>query len=114
MKSTGRPRVRNTRQRYPKVKDIGFVHRTLQLIRVDTPITGGWRESEKGVPNFRFQGQSNESRWTVDVYAGDYYIVRVGDRLTEECTSVQSILLYLYRMLRIEPEPAQPSNRETV
>jgi hypothetical protein len=101
-----------SRPRYPKVKDIAFAQRMLALIPVDMPLSGGWRESDKGVPNFRFQGQTNEVRWTVDIYAGKFFTAQVADRLMEQCDSLQSVLLYLHRMLRVSPVPAQPSNRE--
>jgi hypothetical protein len=91
--------MRTSRPRYPKMKDVAFVHRALEVLPKDRPFNAGWRQSEKGTPNFRFATVTNERSWTVDVYAGDYYIVRVGDRLTEECSSVPSIILYLHRML---------------
>lgn len=108
--------MRNLTKRFPKVKDIAFVQRTLDLVPTDAPLSGGWRESEKGVPNFRFLGQTNQIRWTVDVYAGKFYTAQVGDRLMEQCDSLPSVLMYLFRMLRVGPvpaQPAQPSNRES-
>ena len=88
--------------RYPKPQDVALVVRQLEAVPKDMPLSAGWRESEKGTPNFRIATQTNEQKWSVDIYAGQYYIVRVGDRLTEECTTVSAILLYLYRMLGLK------------
>lgn len=93
--------MRKSRPRYPKMKDVALVTRALETVPKDMPLNGGWRESERGVPNFRLASQTNEIPWTVDIYAGQYYIVRVGSRLSEECGSVPSIILYLHRMLGV-------------
>lgn len=94
--------MRKQRPRYPKVKDIALVLRQLEVVPKDFAFSTGWRESEKGTPNFRIATQTNQIPWSVDVYAGQYFIVRVGSRLTEECNSVPQIVLYLHRMLGVK------------
>jgi hypothetical protein len=94
--------MRKSRPRYPRQKEVTLVLRALEAVPRDVPFRMGWRESEHYVPNWRVQTQTNEIEWTVDIYAGGYYIVRVGSRLTEEVTSVSSLVGYLCRMLRVQ------------
>jgi hypothetical protein len=70
---------------------------------MDKPLEMGWRKSLNDVPNFRLQSQTQEREWTFDIYAGDYLVVSVGDRLTEVCHSVPSAITYLCRMLGVSP-----------
>jgi hypothetical protein len=94
--------MRKSRPRLPKMKDVAVMSRALECIPKDAPLRAGWRESEKGIPNFRLAAATSEREWTVDIYAGQYYIVRVGSRLTEECNSVLSVIGYLCRMLGVQ------------
>lgn len=94
--------VRPSRPRYPKMKDVALMLRSLEVVPKDMPLQTGWRESFSGTPNFRLASQTNEREWSVDVYAGQYYIVRVGSRLTEECNSILSVVAYLCRMLNVK------------
>jgi hypothetical protein len=94
--------MRKSRPRYPKVKDVALMTRALEFIPHDMPFRQGWRESDHHTPNYRLQTQTNEVEWTVDVYAGKYYIVRVGSRLTEECTSVMAVVAYVCQMLGLK------------
>lgn len=94
--------MRKVRPRYPKKKDVAMALRVLETLPKDAPLTMGWRFSEKHTPNFRIQGQIGRTDWTVDIYAGQYYIVRVGSRLGEECNSLSTAVAYIYRMLKIK------------
>lgn len=76
--------------------------RALEAVPKDMPFRMGWRESEHHTPNFRVQTQTGQTEWTVDIYAGRYFIVRVGSRLTEEMTSAPSVVAYLCRMLKVQ------------
>ena len=62
----------------------------------------GWRESFKGVANYRIKGQTREQNWMVDTYAGNYYVVTIGNRSPDVFKSVFSIVYYLRRMLGIQ------------
>jgi hypothetical protein len=94
--------MHKSRPRYPKMKDVAVMTRALECIPKDAPLRAGWRQSEKDIPNFRLAAATNEREWTVDVYAGQYYIVRVGSRLSEECNSVLSVVGYLCRRLNLK------------
>ena len=95
--------MRKARPRYPKIKDVVVMMRSLDAVPRDMPLRTGWRESaEHKTPNFRIAGQTSKIDWSVDVYAGQYYIVHVGSRLTEECNSVLSVVAYLCRMLNVK------------
>jgi len=93
--------MRKSRPRYPRQKDVALVLRALEAVPRDMPFRMGWRESDHHVPNWLVQTQTNEIQWSVDIYAGGYYIVRVGRRLTEEVTSVSSLVGYLCHMLKV-------------
>jgi len=94
--------MRKSRPRYPRQKDVAVMLRALEVIPKDMPFKLGWRESTNHTPNFRVQTQTNKIEWTVDIYAGSYFIVWVGSRLTEEATSVSSVVAYICRMLHVQ------------
>lgn len=95
--------MRKARPHYPKMRDVAVMMRSLDVIPRDLPLRTGWRESlEHKTSNFRVAGQTSQIEWSVDIYAGQYYIVRVGSRLTEECTNVLSVVAYLCRMLGVK------------
>jgi len=63
----------------------------------------GWRESEKLVPNLRVASITNRIEWTVDIYSGQYYVVRVGSRPLDIHNSIVSVVGFLCRMLGVRP-----------
>jgi hypothetical protein len=96
--------MRRSRLQYPKPAEVARVMRALDAcIPMDTKPKQGWRESLKLVPNYRIKSTTGEIDWCVDIYSGRYYIVSVGDRLTEECKSIPQLVGYMCRMLGVRP-----------
>ena len=94
--------MRASRPRFPHSRDIDFVRVILQRnIALDTPLKEGWRYSLKNVPNYRLESRSRRVQWTVDVYAGMHLVITIGDRYTQICKSVPSMVSFLRRMLRV-------------
>ena len=86
------------RLRLPLAKDVIFIQEVIRrFIPLDprTELVSGWRTSIKGVPNFRVSGFTEETSWMVDIYAGKYYIVTVGNYFPEKCKTVPAIVNYL-------------------
>ena len=90
--------------RLPLAKDVVFIQAALRRfipIDPDTEMVSGWRTSIKGVPNFRVSGITEETSWLVDIYAGQYHIVTVGNYFPEKCKTVPAIVNYLKRTLGV-------------
>lgn len=77
--------------------------RTVRSLLPMDEIEHGWRESLRGVPNYRIKAVTNERTWFVDAYWGGYYVVTVGGRFPEPCKSLPSVAGYLCRMLGVRP-----------
>lgn len=90
------------RKRLPKPKDIGLIWRALSATLPMTPPMHGWRESLKGVVNYRISSTTNGKDWFVDTYAGGYYVVTISGQ-TEPCKSIPSLVGFMCRMLRVKP-----------
>ncbi len=94
--------MRKSRPRYPHPRDCGLVKAVLQnTVPMDSEIQEGWRYSLKNVPNYRLESRSRRVQWTVDIYAGMHLVVTIGDRYTQICKSVPSMVNFLRRMLRV-------------
>lgn len=94
--------MRKGRPRYPHPRDCGLVKAVLQnTVPMDSEMQEGWRHSVNNVPNYRLQGQTHKIEWTVDVYAGEHYVITVSDRPSEICKSLRLTVNYLWRMLGI-------------
>jgi hypothetical protein len=91
------------RKRTPKPGDLVSILKALNTIPCEETKTG-WRRSQRGIPNFRVHGVTGELDWFVDTYANQYYVVMVGSRPPEECSSVRSVIAYLCRMLGVKPK----------
>ena len=61
----------------------------------------GLRESLRGVVNYRVKSSTYEREWTMDCYAGDYFVVACRD-YTKPCPSVPSAIGHLRRMLGLK------------
>jgi len=85
----------------PKLREIALVWRTLSSLLPVEAVEHGWRESQKGVINYRVAATTNGRRWSVDTYHGEYYVVTVSDRFPEPCKSLPSMAWYLCRMLGV-------------
>lgn len=90
------------RRRLPKPRDIGLAWRTISALFPMGPAAHGWRESLKGVANYRFQSITNGKAWLVDIYAGGFYVVTIGG-VIEPCKSIPSLVGHMSRMLRVRP-----------
>lgn len=90
------------RKRLPKPQDIGLVWRALSTTFPMEPPLHGWRQSLKGVVNYRIQSTTNDRDWSVDIYAGGFFVATINHR-TEPCKSIPSLVVFLCRMLRIKP-----------
>ncbi len=88
--------------RYPKLKDVAIAFAMLNHIPVDRPLETGWRRSLQDVSNFRVKGQTNGKGWTADIYAGDFFVAQVGQRPSETCDNLRSLVNYLARMLQVK------------
>lgn len=94
--------MRKGRPRFPHPRDLALVKAVLvNTVPMDSEIQEGWRYSVNNVPNYRFQGQTHELTWFVDVYAGSHFVITVADRLPEICKSIPSTVNYLMRMLSV-------------
>lgn len=88
------------RHRVPKAQDIALVWRALAGVFPNTLFVHGWRESLKGVANYRIQSIVNDKDMFVDVYIGGFYVITVG-QLTQVCKSIPSLVGNLGRMLGV-------------
>ena len=59
----------------PKLREIALVWRTLLSLLPMEAVEHGWRESQKGVINYRIQAFTNGRQWAVDIYAGSFFYV---------------------------------------
>jgi len=85
----------------PRRHEVGKMYAALRsLVITDGDINIGKRVSEKGFSHIRLFSSTNKVEWSVDVYPGQYFIVKVGNRLSEECNSVISVVGFLRRMLK--------------
>lgn len=89
------------RKRLPKSREIALAWRTLIASLPMEAVQHGWRESLKGIPNYRIAAVTNERPWFVDIYAGGYYVITVENRFPEPCKTLPSVAGYLRRMLGI-------------
>jgi hypothetical protein len=88
------------KHRYPKPKQVGILCAALtHFLMLDEPLKAIRSESEKGTPNVRIMGTTNEHRWMVDVYAGDFFCIFAGGRMPETCKTVQGVIAYLKKYL---------------
>jgi hypothetical protein len=81
-----------------------MVARALNFLPTDSSLQHGWGESLRHVPHYKFWTTTNAKVWSVAVYAGGFYVARVGDRPPEPCTTISSLIGYLYTMLRLREE----------
>lgn len=63
--------------------------------------------SEKGVPFLRYQAETRGIGWSVDIYMGHFYRVRVGSGFGEVKRSIPELLAYLMRKLHVHPEASE-------
>jgi hypothetical protein len=102
------PPTYRQRKRIPKPQEI---IRVMHILRATIPMDArplfGWRESLKGVPNFRIQSLTNEKEWVVDTYAGGFYVIMIKGRQTDTCKTIPSLVGCLCRMLgvRLDRKP---------
>lgn len=90
-------------KRFPRPQDIKTFNTTLeQMIPTDTGISYGWRRSLQDVPNWRAMGQTGRIDWTADIYAGSFFVAQVGQRPSETCDNLRSLVTYLARMLQVK------------
>jgi hypothetical protein len=89
------------RKRLPKAREIALAWRTLTAMLPMESVNHGWRESLKGVPNYRIAAITNDRTWSVDVYAGGYYVIMMEGRFPEPCKTLPSLAGYLCRMLQV-------------
>ena len=92
-------------ERYPKLKDVAVAYGLLNRIPVERPLEVGWRRSLHEVPNYRVKGQTNRIEWTADIYAGSFFVAQVGNRPSETCDNLRSLIGYLTRMLQVRFTP---------
>lgn len=91
----------SARSRIPKTQSLVIVTSALRNYIPSTDPTTEMRRSEKGVPNLRYQAETNGVYWSVDIYMGHYYRARVGSGIGEVFRTIPSLLGYLIRTLGI-------------
>lgn len=92
------------RKRLPKLRDIAQIWHVLRLVvPMDEEPQHGWRESYRGVINYRIKSSTNEKEWFVDTYAASYYVVTVSNRFPEPCRTIPSLVGYLCRSVGVRP-----------
>lgn len=76
-------------------KVVRLVHALDAQIAVDTPTSIMEVKSEKGFRGFRVAGSTAGQTWTVDLFGGNCYIVRVDGFETERVTDLIRVILSL-------------------
>ena len=75
---------------------LGRLIRTLDLrIPVDDPTTIIRRTSEKGFQGFRVQGTTQSLPWYVDLFGGNFYLVKVHGLEVVQLSSLPQVYFYL-------------------
>jgi hypothetical protein len=89
---------------WPTGSELTTIWRILQVaIPLDEPLRGEWRFSDAGAPNYRITGSTREVTWTVDVYNGFYFCVKVGNLPADVCEQIRPMVNLVCRMLRVPP-----------
>ncbi len=87
--------MRRTHPRYPRPQEVLLAQMALNRnVPMDAPMRTGWRESQKLVPNFRFQATSHGIEWVMDVYCGGYCFVQVGES-SETVKTIQAAVRFI-------------------
>jgi hypothetical protein len=92
------PLTQKLMRRLPKIKDVALLMRALTANLPLSDVQHGLRTSMRGVINYRIAGESNDRRWSVDVYSRRYFVVTTRG-FTVVRPSVLSAVNHLKRML---------------
>ncbi len=90
-----------TRRRPPKMRSLAIVIAALRNYIPSSEPHYEHRCSERGVPNLRYQAETNGISWTVDLYMGHFYRVRIGNQTGEVFRTIPTLIGYLLRSLQI-------------
>lgn len=90
--------MRRLTSRYPRARSLFITTAMLRMIPGTDP-TIYMRRSEKGVPNLRYESETNGLQWSVDIYRGHFYRARVGNGIGEVFHNSASVVGYLIRSL---------------
>lgn len=92
------------RPQAPKTRSVVIVASALRNYIPSTDPIMEWQRSEKGVPYMRYQADTGQIPWEVDIYLGHFYRVRVGTNFGEVKRSIPELLTCLCRKLGITLE----------
>lgn len=90
--------------RHVSVAKLARLIRTLDLhIPVDAPTTIIQRTSEKGFAGYRIQGVTKSVPWYVDLFGGNFYLVKIFGLEVVRFSSLPQVYFHLKSKLPKEP-----------
>lgn len=90
-----------TRRRPPKMRSTAIVISALRNYVPSSEPRCEFRYSERGVPNVRYEAETNNIPWTVDIYMGHFYRAHISGHTGEVFRTIPALLGYLLRSLHV-------------